>query len=64
MKFGSEVTRMLYHSLPTEVQVSYSRLEERLADDGKELQIESVMLNDNDLDVVVRISEQLDHAAG
>ncbi len=63
MTFASEACRTLFHRLPTDRQVEYSRLEESLSMDGKALHVESVMANENRLEVVVRISEKLNKSS-
>lgn len=63
MTFASDVARSIYHSLPTQVQVDYSRLEEFLANTGKQLHVESVMSAMDQLEVVVRVREEIDLSA-
>lgn len=62
MTFASEMVQCLYHKLPTEKQLQYSRLEEFLADTGKSLHVDGVMQLDSELELVVRVREQLDSA--
>jgi len=58
--FSSEVAREQFHKLPTEVQVTYARLEEFLANTGKYLQCHAVTTDlKTRLDVLVCISEKL-----
>lgn len=64
MTFASDVARSIYHSLPTQVQVDYSRLEEFLANSGKQLHVESVMTAMEQLEVVVRVRQEIDLGAG
>lgn len=59
MTFATDVARNLFHRLPTDVQVKYSRLEEHLAMDGKMLHVECVQQHEGRLEVLVRISEKL-----
>lgn len=60
MTFANDLVRMLYHKLPTEQQVQYSRLEEFLANSGKVLHVDCVMQLDHELELVIRVREQLD----
>lgn len=64
MIFSSEVAREQFHKLPTEVQVTYARLEEYLANTGKYLQCHAVTTDHKTkLDVLVCISEKLYYPA-
>ena len=56
MTFASATVRILYHQLPTETQVRYADMENRLAGCGQRLQIEGVMQHDNILEIVIRIT--------
>ena len=56
MTFASEAVRLLFHQLPTEEQLNYSNLEERLAAQGSQLRVEAVMRYERVLEVVVRIT--------
>jgi hypothetical protein len=62
MTFASETVRLLFHQLPTTTQLNYERLEHRLADDGQSISIESINRYERILEVVVRITEDLDFA--
>lgn len=65
MTFSSELAREQFHKLPTEVQVTYSRLEEYLANTGKYLQCHAVTTDlKTKLDVLVCISEKLYNTSG
>ena len=59
MTFASDLTRMLYHLLPAELQLEYVRIEELLAVTGREVRIESVLRDEQKLEIILRISEQL-----
>jgi len=59
MTFASEAVRMLFHQLPTEVQVDYTDWENRLADRGQSLRIEGVMNYDRSLEIIIRITENI-----
>ena len=60
MTFVSESVRLLYHQLPTTKQVEFSELEKRLARNGQYLQVEGVMTFDKHLEVVIRITDDLE----
>lgn len=65
MIFLSEVARILFHQLPTEVQVRYAKLEDQLAEQQISLTIVCVQCLGERLEVTVRIGEQLsDVSAG
>ncbi len=55
MTFASDLTRMLFHQLPTERQVRYAEWEADLAQRAEMLQIDSVMVCGNVSEVVLRI---------
>ncbi len=59
MRFASELVRHLFHELPTDKQVEFSRLEQQLAEAGSLVQIDSVMPYDDKLDMVIRITGKL-----
>ena len=57
MTFASEEVRLAFHSLPTELQVEMSRMEERFAAQGSGLFIADVVQWDNGVsEVVIRIT--------
>lgn len=60
MTFGSETVQLLFHELPTDVQVDYLRLEEQLANAGKFMHVDAVMAWDNKLEVIIRIRHKRD----
>ena len=55
MTFASELVRTAFHKIPTDRQVTYSRLEERLAADGMGIHVEAVTTDGALLEVVIRI---------
>lgn len=59
MTFASEAVRMLFHQLPTQVQVDYTDWENRLADRGQSLKIEGVMHFDRCLEIIIRVTENI-----
>lgn len=58
MTFQSELARELFHRLPTETQLIYTRMEEMLADCGKFLHVLAVSRGDNASEILIGISEQ------
>lgn len=62
MIFASEPARNLFHALPTDTQLQYSRLSEHAAQSGRVLEVLGVMKDEltSRLEVIVRISEKLD----
>ncbi len=58
MTFASDLVQGIYHELPTETQLLYSRMEDKLAMSGQQLHIESVMADERILEVVVRIRQK------
>lgn len=58
MTFESDDIRILYHTLPTETQVLYSEMEERLAKKIMSLHIEDVIIFTTSLEVVIRITDE------
>lgn len=60
MSFTSQTARYLFHLLPTQVQLDYEKFAQALAKDGRTLACESVMTIDNDLEILIRITEKLD----
>lgn len=59
MTFQSEAIRELYHMLPTDKQLFYTRMEEMLANSGKYFHVISLAHNEKELQVIVCISEEL-----
>ncbi len=59
MTFSTELTRHLFHELPTDEQVRITRLEQHVAEAGFLLHVESVMTFEGSLNVVVRIAGKL-----
>lgn len=57
MTFASEAVRMAFHQLPTQTQVEYTDLEDRLADRSQRLHIDAVVQTDSYLEVVIRIAQ-------
>lgn len=64
MTYASDVVRICFHQLPTEKQVEYSRMEETLAKHGQRLRIEAVTHYGNVLEVVIRVTENLESLLG
>lgn len=64
MTFASETTRMLFHKLPTAVQLQYAELEARSAKAGQCLHVESVQWEDRVLEVIIRITEHYQRHPG
>lgn len=60
MIFSSEVARALFHRLPIDRQLSYTRLAQSLAAEGKLLCIASVMIADGQLECGIRINEKFE----
>lgn len=58
MTFASDVTRMAYHELPTDVQRYYLELEDRLAENGRTLQLDGVVRTSDALEIIIRVCEQ------
>lgn len=58
MTFATDLVQNIYHELPTDTQVLYTRMEEGLARNGQQLHIESVMADENILEVVIRIRQK------
>lgn len=56
MTFSSELTRMIFHSLPTDTQLQFSRLESALTAQEMLMHIESVMGDGTKLELVARIT--------
>ena len=56
MTFQDEVTRTLFHQLPAHTQVTYADMEHRLAQCGHLLHIDSVLADENVLEVIVRVT--------
>lgn len=61
MTFSSELTRMIYHSLPTDTQLQFSRLESVLTAQDMMLHVESVMGDGKVLELVARITGPFDN---
>lgn len=59
MTFASEAVRHAFHALPTQTQLDYSGLEIMLAAEGRELHIEEVRREGTRLQVILRITENL-----
>lgn len=57
MTFHSETVRLLFHQLPIDTQIFYSTFESQLAENKKCLHIDGVMVLDDSLEVIIRISE-------
>ena len=55
--FSSENTRLLFHQLPTETQVLYAELENKLAKRGSMLYVEQVIAAGSISEVIIRIAE-------
>ena len=56
MTFASETVRLLFHQLPTERQVEFSEMEERLAKRLQRLHIDGVMTDSSVSEVLIRIT--------
>jgi len=61
MTFDSDVARNAFHSLPTDTQLAYSRMEYLLADTGRAMSVcaVSVAPQGDRLEVMIRITDQL-----
>lgn len=57
MTFTSDEVRMLFHQLPTEVQVNYADFEAKLAVRKQSIHVEGILRHENALEVVIRITE-------
>ncbi len=60
MTFATDTVRSAFHQLPAQVQLDYVRLEEQLAKDEKFLRIDGVVRHGFDLEIIIRISEELE----
>lgn len=58
MRFANDLVRQKFHELPTDTQLQYVRLDETLAKVEKVVMIESVMHDENILEMIIRISEK------
>ena len=58
MTFASEVTRILFNQLPIDKQRKFCDFEDRLAKDGSGVQIDGIMVQDNLLEIIVRVTEE------
>lgn len=58
MTFQSEVAKELFHKLPTDTQLLYTRMEEMLADSGKFLHVVAVTTDGNRLEILIGISNE------
>ena len=56
MTFASDTVRMLFHQLPTQVQVQYAAMEARLAKGQHRMHIDGVMTCDGILEVLIRVT--------
>lgn len=55
MTFSSEVVRILFHQMPTEVQVQYAEMEVRMAKHGQTIRIDDVKINETCTEVTLRL---------
>ncbi len=60
MTFATDTARLLFHQLPTEIQVNYTEWEAKLAVKQQLMQIDAVMRFGSVLEVSLRITENLD----
>lgn len=64
MTYQSDLVRLTFHKLPTEVQMLYMKMEEMLAHAGKHTHIVGVMSDGSRLEVVMHILGELDSNSG
>ena len=64
MTFQSELARKLFHELPTDIQITYSHIEQYLAGTGKILHVVTLIRDDKELQVFVCITEELNGNTG
>lgn len=60
MTFGSDLARMNFHLLPTEVQAQYQEMEKELARKGQTLGILAVMHYEDQLEITLSIFGEFD----